>query len=73
MYMSDGVRPGNYGSTAPRIVVDPEFVNPLAFDFRLRPTSRLIGTVAHPNPDVAGGQTASPGQSLIDPGAYQSR
>jgi hypothetical protein len=72
MYMSDGSRPGSYGSAAPRVVIDPAFVDPAGLDFHLRPASRLIGTAAPSSPGVIDGHTAAP-HRLLDPGAYQSR
>jgi hypothetical protein len=43
MYMSDGAAPGSYGSSVGHLTVDPRFVDPSALDFRLQPSSPLIG------------------------------
>ena len=42
MYMSDGSKPGTYGSSAPQMRIDPQFSNVGSLDFQLSPASQLI-------------------------------
>ena len=71
MYMSDGVAPGSYGSSADHLTVDPKFVDPSALDFRLQSSSPLIGAGVRLGGDNPG---SPPGQlGHIDIGAFHSR